>query len=288
MICQYKTKTGIQCKNRCIGDLNFCHLKSHHIDLQKYYDMVDKLDKEFESSTITLNDFIVCNVTSDGACAYRTMIKALYDVRKFYDIHMTYESKYFLELIRLMKANDKLYPNLETNLAELIQQLLREWIIDHKDIIIENMNCSLENYIITCHDFDNIKQYDELYKIFAGDDNFIKVPSGKTYKSGKNIGKPIMKKQYIDDRWGASPELYAFSKIFNIHLTVYGLKRFNHKTCQIVSGSLKGLPSRLILLEEFNCPTNNDNNDNSVLQMPKIYFLLTDRQSGHYSYLQYK
>ena len=87
-----------------------------------------------------------------------------------------------------------------------------------------------------------------------------------------------MKKMYINDRWGGAPELYAFGNIFKIILSIYVLKRFNKKRCQIIKGSIRGLPSRLSLLQTFN----NDLPE----KYPHVRFLLTDRQTEHYSYIE--
>jgi len=278
MNCEYKTKSGIQCKHNTLGNLNYCYLKSHHEDMPSYHETVDKLKKEFELSTISIDSFLVCNITSDGACAYRCMVRALYDIKQYQDIHIYSDSIYADQLIRLINENINLCPLIETQLARIMQQLIREWIVSNKNKDIENMEYTLENYVTTCHDIDHIEEYDELYKIFAGDDDFIKVETGRYYQRGRNAGKPIMKKIQIDDRWGASPEHYAFVNIFNVCLSIYSLKRFDTRFCKIVKGNLKGLPSRLSLLQVFN--------DN--IEQPRVNFLLTDKQAGHYSYLQQK
>ncbi len=92
------------------------------------------------------------------------------------------------------------------------------------------------------------------------------------------MGKPIMKRIYIEDRWGGSPELYAFVNIFKLKLSIYVLKRFNERSCQVIKGSIKGIPSRLSLWQTFN--------NDLPQKYPHVNFLLTDKQAGHYSYLE--
>ncbi len=276
MTCSFRDRNNNQCKNLKIGNSIYCHLRSHYPDLNKYWEIVDKLRNQFELSTISLNDFRIHNITSDGACAFRCMIRALYDVKNFYILVVKHESEYTDKLINLIKKYPKLNLTIERELANLIQQIIREWIIDNKDRIIENMDYTLENFIMTCHEFESIEDYNELYKIFSGDDDYIKIETDKIYKKGKNQGKHIVKKVEINDRWGGSPELYAFCNIFNLKLSVYVLKKFNDKTCKVVKGSVKGLPSRLKLWQTFNNEFNGSH----------VNFLLTDKQNSHYNYLE--
>ncbi len=179
MECQFRNKKDVQCKNRTIGSSTYCHLKSHHNSNEIYTQTIDELRQQFELSTLQLDNFRICNVTSDGACAYRCMIRALYDVNKIYPITVRHESDYTDQLSKIIEENKKLNYGIETRLAALMQQIIREWIMENQQRIIENMDYSLENFIITCHELESLEEYNELYKIFAGEDDFVKIESGK-------------------------------------------------------------------------------------------------------------
>ena len=72
----------------------------------------------------------------------------------------------------------------------------------------------------------NIEEYNELYKNFAGDDDFYYKEVGK-YKSGKNRGKPKLKKVTLQNRWGGIPEQYAISEILQTPIIVYTAQKYN-------------------------------------------------------------
>lgn len=262
MKCQYIYKNGNQCKRYAIGDLDRCHIRSHQTDMFKFQNTVNSLGREFHQKTIDLDNFFVFAIESDGACAYRCMVRALNDIG---DSPISFESDYLDELLKLDSSTD------ETEMANLMQQIVREWIMSHQDHEVGDI--SLRDYTCICHDLDDINEYNELYKRFSGEENHIYINSGRVNKNGR----PIMKKHYIKNRWGGSPELYAFTQIFNVELTVYVLKRFSDKICRMVGGSLKSESSRLLLVRTFNQDKGKP-----------IRFLLTNKDEGHYCYMKLK
>ena len=135
MLCQYKDKNNNQCKNAIIGNASFCHLRSHHADLTMYQQTIQNIRNQFESSTIPIDDFKIHNITSDGACAFRCMIRSLYDVKQFNTLVVNHDSDYSQKFIELINEHSKLSIPVETELATIIQQMIREWIIKNKDMM---------------------------------------------------------------------------------------------------------------------------------------------------------
>lgn len=278
MACQYIHKNGACCNKPILADSKFCHLKSHYDDIDIYNKIVNNIKNNFKLSTESKDNFKIIDVAADGACAYRCLGRALYDLVHYDDLKIYFDNVYVDQLKRLLEEGNNMNEHLEKRLSIILQNILREWIYHNKDIKIENIDCTLEDFVLSCHDVDTIDEYYELYKIYSGDDDFIKIDTGNKYKKGKNIGKPIYKKKYIENRWGASPEHFAFSKIFGVKLSIYVLKKFDERSCKIVKGYIKGNNSRLSLWETFN----NELSD----QTYHVKLLLTDKQSGHYLYLQ--
>jgi hypothetical protein len=286
MRCQHFFKNGNQCKNKAIGDLYFCHIRAHQNDMVAYNETIEKLQAEFISSTINMNNFsLIRKITKNGACAYQCMVWAVYyrnihKIKNQKDILIDHESDYsdkFIELLRSSRTSknnvddNKISDNID-DLANLMQQIVREWIMEHRDYIVDNIS-TLEEYVLMCHDgFDNIDEYNAHYQEDASKEIIYEVETGKFNKKGK----PIIEKIYIDDRWGGSPEIYAFSKIFGMEVNIYLLKRFSTSQGKKINGSLRDKSSRAQLVNTFN--------ENCGLP---VYFLLLNDNSEepHYTYI---
>ena len=141
MKCHFISKKNIECKYHPIGNSNFCHLRSHHNSDEDYTNIINTMKEQFKLSTLKLNNFKIWDITPDGACAFRCMVRALYDVKKKYQITFRHESDYTDKLMQIIGENHKLNYNIETALAILMQQIIREWIMDNKNHIVENMDC---------------------------------------------------------------------------------------------------------------------------------------------------
>lgn len=258
-MCQYVFKNGNLCKNKAIGDIDRCHIMSHQNDMVLYQKTVKNLKNKFLSSTIDINNFIVYDVPRDGACVYHCMNMALQMSKN--NIKVNYDSDYMDQLLVLV--DKKNVDDDRELMAYLIQQIIREWIMENQDREIEGM--SLKDYVCLCHDLYDIDEYNEHYKNYAGEEHYIYID--------KVNGKK--QKEYLKDRWGGSPEFYAFTIMFGFELDIYSLKRFSEKNCKIIKGSLKNDVSRLEHLQTFNKGGGKP-----------IRFLQTDNNGYHYSYLQ--
>jgi len=226
----------------------------------------------FEENTKNLLEYTIQDVSQDGACLYRCMARFIYDnYDNLEDIIQRNSLTKIVDIIQLNKGKDYSW-YIETDLAKELQQILVEWLINHNEDYVENQNCHIRDLIELCHEmeFDN---YIELYKIFAGDNDFYLVETGKTYVRGKNRGQPICEKICIPTRWGGFPEEYAFHKIFDVNLNIYILRKYDKKTERIVkANSFKN--ARLSLISNIG--------DTGYLDAD---FLLLERKANHYMYL---
>ena len=89
----------------------------------------------------------------------------------------------------------------------------------------------------------NMEEYNELYKYFAGDDDYIYQEVGK-YKIGKKRGKPKLKKKRLQNRWGGIPEQYAISEILETPIIVYTAQKYNTKTRKIENGEFEKIKQK--------------------------------------------
>ncbi len=55
--CRFLLKNSKECGKKCIGNLDFCHLKKHHNDRKKYENEIERLKNEFDSVTFDRNTF---------------------------------------------------------------------------------------------------------------------------------------------------------------------------------------------------------------------------------------
>lgn len=179
---------------------------------------------------------------------------------------------------REIEEYNLLEDEIEGILSAYLQEVLRKWIKKNKDIKVLNLGCNLENYTIMCHDLNNFNEYLNLYKIWSGEDNFVKTKTEKIYKSGKKKGQSIMKKMKIQERWGGSPEIYSFSQIFKFNINIYELKRFDKRKCKEINGTFTKTSSecRLKLVERFNM-NNSLKTVNLMLYKHKHYMFLQEK-----------
>lgn len=283
MQCQFRFKNDTLCKNKVIGSLKYCHLLKHNKDRDRYNQELERFYDLFLKSTQSIEDFEIYDVLGDGACLYRCFARLFLCTS---NLKIDLESDYVDELLNMKKCELMGYmyqpqklkdivldEYTEEKMAYLLQQIIREWIMENRDMRIEHLDCTLENYVKVCHEIGDIFEYNMLYKIFAGDKKTVKIDSGRVYQSGKNQGKPIFKNVAIRDRWGGAPELFAFTHIFGINIQIYTLKDFDINKCKVINCGLKNFDARCLLTEKFE----NDNNQYD------FKLLLTDKQSGHYS-----
>jgi hypothetical protein len=154
-----------------------------------------------------------------------------------------------------------------------LQIMLVRWLNDNRTYYIENQNCSISELIEYCHEMGN-EEYLELYKRFAGDDDFILIDTGNKYKIGKKKGQPKYDKLNIPTRWGGLPEELAFCKLFDVCISIYILRKYDIKTDKIVK-TTSFSDSRLSLLTTIG--------EGGYIDAE---FLLLEEKANHYMYLR--
>lgn len=277
-ICAYVYKNHNNCNNKCMGDSNFCHIKSHHNSEGEYLKHLNIILKEFREKSLPLDSFNIIDVIQDGACAYRSMALALLD--KFSNLKniMTQYSD-ITNIVKNIFESDDIDQNKITEIAKVLQQIIREWIVNNKNYIMREIGgITLEEFVLFTHNLSDIEEYDELYKIFAGDFDHIMVDTEKIYQTGKKKGCKVLKKMRIRDRWGGGPEFYAFSRIFNLRCNIFMLKSYDIKKYKIIKSSLKNPASRFTLYQSFG----------EDMVDGEVKFLLNDTRTPHYQYLMEK
>ena len=195
---------------------------------------------------VTPKNVTIVDVDGDGACLYRCMVNFLCKNSIFFKSNRNFQ---FL----FQKNNSKIFNNflegteneiIETEIAKKIQELIRQWVE-------KNINDPiLINLIDLDHDI-TIKEYVNLYKIFAGEPDYLQIETGEIYKRGRNKGKPKMEKIVIQDRWGGFPELYVFSKLFNINVSIYTLTKKCKRTNKVKPCTIRAKDAKFTLLNLF-------------------------------------
>ena len=195
---------------------------------------------------VTPKNVTIVDVDGDGACLYRCMVNFLCKNSIFFKSNRNFK-------LLFQKNNSKIFNNflegteneiIETEIAKKIQELIRQWVE-------KNINDPiLINLIDLDHDI-TIKEYINLYKIFAGEPDYLQIETGEIYKRGRNKGKPKMEKIVIQDRWGGFPELYVFSKLFNINVSIYTLTKKCNRTNKVKPCTIRAKDAKFTLLNLF-------------------------------------
>ena len=225
--------------------------------------------------TISPKETTIVDVDGDGACLYRCMINFLCKNSEFVKIYINFQ-------LLFQNTDSKIFNNflegdeneiIETNLARSLQELIRQWVEKNIDDPI------LINLIDLDHDI-LIKEYVNLYKIFSGEPDYLLIESGEVYKKGRNKGKPKTEKIIIQDRWGGFPELYVFSKMYNVNVSVYTLNKICKKTNKLKACTLRSKDAMFTLLNTFK-----QNN----LEIKVNFLLLTapKNKTPHYQLIDY-
>jgi hypothetical protein len=191
-------------------------------------------------------DIEIYDVIKDGACLYRCMAKYLYDnCNKIGNnpLGVIDQTEYTFEY--------------ETILARKIQELLVEWVLNNRE------KYDMDMLIEVCHSM-TIETYREIYKIFAGDNDYIYEETDKRYKTGKRKGEIIYNKVYIPTRWGGYPEQIAFSELFGVCINIYTLRQ--RRTNYINTDNIKHIMS--------------------IGKGHDVNFLLTETKASHYMYIE--
>ena len=181
------------------------------------------------------NHFEIINVDSDGACLYKCLIA-----------HINYYSDLFKDNNKIKdlfydNLSDEYYNENEDKIVFRLQLKLKNWLVDHADDKCEIIdNLSIKDMTLMMHeDIKDMEEYNKIFNIYAGESDFIEIPTNELYKSGKNKGKPKCNKVPIPLRWGSTAELYAFSKIYGFNIIQYMPIRYDKKIDKYIPCTLK-------------------------------------------------
>ena len=239
--CTYITSSGKKCTRPCIIvngiKCKNCHIKSHWVNKDEFNTLVNRLNILFINETIPVDPTSIINTRGDGACLYRVFANYfLNHVDKLINSNLIDKEK--LECSDLDK---------EHYLAFEIQKELNNYIYHNKDRFIKQCGQTLEDIVLETHS-DNIsciEEYNTLYNIFAGDDDYI------TEETILENGKKEITNIEIADRWGSTAEQIAFSLRFRIKINVYLLQKIDTRSLKIIEVTKRAKNIRLKLLQSI-------------------------------------
>lgn len=243
MSCQYIKRTGMRCENKPIPGLKGCHLKTHHDDQEQYKAVLEREVKLFFDKTLDPSNFNIYDVPPDGACLFRAIAQGISQyLTKLTESHtlnklLLYCNEVSSKVTPYSKhySSAMLNADTETNVARYLQKVAVEWLCVNSDKeIIKGTGHTIEDSVLETHELESMKEYQDLYSIFAGEPDFIMIKTDKRYKTGIMAGQPIYKREFIDDRWGSYPEQYAISQIFGIRIIVYVPRRYSSTQFKIL------------------------------------------------------
>ncbi len=179
------------------------------------------LYEQFKENTFEKNKFKEVSVRGDGACLYRCLIRYMVEIQK--KINQNPYFKKVFDDINIM----------EGGAAKNLQFVIKDWLYENKDKKIDeymNFDGTIGDFVLIDHeDIPDMEIYQELYSIFAGDEDYLIAEK----EEKNNEGKTQYEKVFIPLRWGGICELYAFHKIFGININQYICQRWNRSKNRI-------------------------------------------------------
>lgn len=133
-----------KCNYKKLRNLNFCHLKSHNKDLQKYEKEILFIKEKFKKDSLPKDFFNIKKIYRDGACLFTCLA------------------------LGLNKCNE------DTELlAREIQETIKNWIIINPNHICSLYNMEIKDMIPLIHGeegINTIDEYEKYFSIYAGDE----------------------------------------------------------------------------------------------------------------------
>lgn len=228
------------------------------------------MEIQFKENTVSKKQFKEVSVRGDGACLYRCLIRYMVDIQKKINKNPNFH---------------KVFDNIdikEGGAAKNLQFLIKDWLYEHKDDKMDeymNFDGTVGDFVLIDHeDLPDMEVYQELYSIFAGDDDFLLKKTDETDKKG-NI---LYEKVFIPLRWGGVCELYAFYKIFDINVNQYIGVRWNKSKQKEDNCEFDKKDRRFKLIQRIG---NNNNNLDEELTVHLLFNNSEKMYRRHYSYL---
>jgi len=265
MKCQHRSKTGRKCGNDIIGNSKYCYLKSHYPTRHMFEMIKTKIIDNFKYTTLSADDFELYNVKGDGACLYRSLAQGLYKQLQYLHNHPLFNV--IMGIVgedRMAIDGEFLDEETETELAIFLQRLIKEWLYKRQDNMIKELGLTIRDLIQSTHDM-NMDVYRDLYEIFAGEADVIKVENDD-----------IEKLVEIPNRWGGTPEQYGFSMIFQIGVKIHDLVTLDSRKFTIKEATFRYKLKRIRFIQGIN--VNSLNEDINI-------FYTNVKGAPHYMYM---
>lgn len=257
------SKSG--CKNNALTGINGCHLKSHNDDQEAYENAIEQFHMNFRATRTPLSDVTVIDVLDDGACCYRALVHGL-----IANVDTLSNGKKLKEFVKQYDLhNGIISEEKETMIARYLQELARRQISKRRHEVMAGIGYSIGDAVTDSHELESLDEYLELYRIFAGDPDFIMIDPEEDESKKKR-----KKKMQIPTRWGGDIELHILAQYFNIKISIYVPQRINKRSFKIVPAGLKDSDTYLYL-SQVCFPEN----------QVDIRLLLTTRNIAHYQYI---
>lgn len=271
MLCNYKTKKGILCKNEKLKNSSFCYLKSHYPTNVEYKNTIDNLKKEWENDTYSIDLFTKHNVPEDGWCLYHSFGMVI--LNKFLNktnntiINSFFNNPIFSKYILNNNTNNIIF---QKELRYRIYNISKKWLKDNLKNKHDQTNETIHDFILNTNNIDNINEY------FS--------------EESKNVN---IQKDLSEEYWGGICEQYALSKYFQVDLIVFFPSRYsflkNEKRYSTVIS--KVVRKNITRYKLSSCCFGNIHSDNSdkskILPLLKnnVYFnnILQDTKKDEYN-----
>lgn len=255
---------------------------------------------------LDIKTFKIIDAIKDGSCLFKCMFNfLLYNLDNIYNRSINNNNiKEFIEKIfniliennileynneyelienkikylnNLFEIDEKLDSNSVDQLVLILQLNIKEYAFLNSTKNIPNFNINFENIILSTHDdnINTIEEYRELFNKYSGDEDYELIDSDIRIKSGINRGKIKQIKKKIPERWGGLSEIYAFSLLYEVNVSIYVIKRKTKSNNKIVNSTEKFNDS---YFEEYFEYKNNDFKIN-------INLVLSQTKSPHYRLL---
>ena len=263
-LCEYTNKNGTICGRSCLPNSSRCHLKTHYDTEIEYKLAISQQIVEFQRSRIASTQFSASNVEPDGACLFRSMANALFNISdndletlfklieksKYYQMLSNEVKDGFLkdycEIFECYSDPDAfLDKDIETEIAIILQKMAVKYAITNSQLDVSSRMeglseifgsaCTLETFIENTHEI-SLDEYITLYDKFAGEDDFYMEEKSITIQKGRRKGRQLKKKVKVDiqERWGGIPELLMYTDMFDLSFNVYIPQRLDLRSMKPV------------------------------------------------------
>ncbi len=227
-------------------------------------------ENEYKENTVAKSKFKEVSVRGDGACLYRCLIRYMVDIQK--QINNNPNFKVVFDDIDIK----------EGGAAKNLQFLIKDWLYKNKEEKLDdfmNFDGTIGDFVLIDHEeIPNMEIYNELYSIFAGDEDYLLTESEET----NNKGDKLYEKVYIPLRWGGMSELYAFNKIFGININQYIGVRWNKSKKRMDNCEFDKKDRRYRLIQKIGI----EDNKEQSLEVNLLFNNSEKLYRRHYTYLR--